>query len=153
MAYMPGFANIISGTYPNLGDTKVPLDTEIRIVFIFDMIPDTVNTSNIVILNEKTERIPISLTYKDRVAVIKPDNNLDPGERYQVLIKGGVNGIKTVLEGTMSSDYIFNFITDVVTPVDQVILVHPDNRSIFRESPNLFGEKYPRLMTWIFIMK
>lgn len=145
MAYMPGFANIISGTYPNLGDTKVPLDTEIRIVFIFDMIPDTVNTSNIVILNEKTERIPISLTYKDRVAVIKPDNNLDPGERYQVLIRGGVNGIKTVLEGTMSSDYIFDFITDVVTPVDQVILVHPDNRSIFKGIPKFVWREVPKV--------
>lgn len=140
MAYMSGLVNIIRSLYPRSGAENVPTDTEVKISFTFDMVPNTINTSNILILNESTEKVAATLTYSDRIAILKPEDNLDAGKRYQVLIKGGEDGIRTVLGDTMSSDYLFGFTTDKTTPVDQVVLVGPDDQSVAR-GPVIFTWK------------
>lgn len=143
MAYMSGFVNIIRGSSPAAGATEVPVDGEVRILFTFDMVPDTINTSNILILDESTEKVPATLSYSNRTAFLKPIENLMIGHRYQVLIKGGTNGIKSVLDDTLSTDYIFSFETSKATPVGQVQLVFPADRSVVRASANFSWEAVP----------
>jgi hypothetical protein len=131
MAYIGSIGSIIGKTAPINGTSNVPVDGVITITFVYDMVLDTVNNSTIVLLDDGSNKISAQVTYQNKVATLTPDANLEPQTRYQVVIKGGLAGVKSVTNSTLLTDYNFNYETANVIPPGQVILLSPVDRSVF----------------------
>lgn len=118
---------MVESASPTGSDT--PLDSTIEIIFNTDLDPATVDTATVIVQLSSTTPISGAVSYSQRKATFVPDNPLDPGARYQVVVVGGVNGVKDINGNTMSSDYNFNFETTTVEPLVAPELASPADES------------------------
>lgn len=138
LAYLTGFANIIRAVSPVSGTKGFPIDGKVLIYFTFDMVPDTINTSTILLLDEGSNKVSCQVSYDKKVATIVSQSSLDFGARYQVLIKGGSGGVKTITGKILGSDYVSNFEASTDSPLETVVMVFPPDKSVVR-APAIFS--------------
>jgi hypothetical protein len=136
VAYLNSLGNIIRSVSPANGTSDVSVDTSIVVTFTFDMEKDSLG-SNIVLLDESSNRIPTVVTYDTpegtpsaKVATVKPLVRLDPSTRYKVIINGGTRGINSMTGTMLGTDWNMNFVTAAVAPPDKAYLVSPADRSV-----------------------
>jgi hypothetical protein len=128
--YFGGLSSIVQQTEPVNGAENVARDTEIKILFTLDMIPETISASTIVLLDDSATRVPVQVYYSQKMATIKPDSQLNPGTRYQLIIKGGQTGVKSLTNSVLGADYSINFTASVDQVLGKVQMVAPSNLSL-----------------------
>lgn len=155
MAYLSG--RLVQLVSPQNGARDVPLDTPIRIWFAKDMDVSTVTSETIKVFNDRMESVSCSVrmdpSSPTRIAVVTPDDLLEPLTRYSCVVVGGEMGIKSVKLGDVQdfllTDYNWNFTTssqEVLTapllldPIDQSLLY--DREIVFKWTPVDSAERY-----------
>lgn len=127
MAYIMG--SMISSVMPANGSSDVALDVHPTVTFLLDMDPETITPATIVLLDEASNKVEAQVTYADRIATIIPVDDLTPSSRYQIIIKGGMNGVKNLSGSILLSDFSSNFETTSKDMLQPPLLLTPTNDS------------------------
>jgi hypothetical protein len=134
--YFGGFSSIIQQTEPVNGSENVACDTVITVFFTVDMVPETVSTSTIILLDDSATKVSAQVVYGQKIATVRPDRQLNPGTRYQLVIKGGQTGVKSLINSVLGADYSINFTASVSQALNKTQMVSPSNLSVIRDMPN-----------------
>ncbi len=117
----------VVSTVPAKSATNVPVNQSISITFSDPMIVTTLNSSNMSLVLGKSA-VPVTISYADRVAVLKPDAPLAKGSVYSVVVTRGVKNSSGV---AMAANYGWTFTTastgDAVAPT--VLSTNPADRA------------------------
>lgn len=136
MAYLDG--KLIRSIHPSNGSIDVDLNTPIKILFSTYMNTDTIHEGTIRLLDDNATIVPITVQMDQedpkRLAIATPQSSLNPSTRYQVIVGGGENGVRTVdLRGdggnVLYRDYNWNFTTGKNLPLEKPVLISPSNQS------------------------
>lgn len=81
-----------AATYKDIGSkSNVEASKVWNIKFSSNVDKSSINTNNIVVLDSKSEQVPIKLVLKDSKTVsVSPLSNYTPGETYRLIVKEGV---------------------------------------------------------------
>lgn len=109
--YNPGF--LVVEIAPANNETNVPLNTDVRVKFSFDMIATTISTSTMLFNKVNGPSIPVAVSYDraTRTAIVKPTANLEQGTQYRLTIVGGNQGVTTITGEAMPSNKTYEFLT------------------------------------------
>jgi len=110
---------------------KVDLDTDIEVRFLFDILTESINTKNVMLLNLNTQQgEEIAVEYKDKLLKILPARRLAPLTHYQVELVGGADGcIRDITERPLLQSYKFEFFTGNETRMARPMLTSPTDLS------------------------
>lgn len=110
---------------------KVDLDTDIEVRFLFDILTESINTKNVMLLNLNTQKgEEIAVEYKDKLLKILPASRLSPLTHYQVELVGGVEGcIRDITDRPLLQSYKFEFVTGNETRMARPLLTAPTDLS------------------------
>lgn len=125
----------IEKTFPYHTQSQMERDVALDIRFFLDIHADTLNPDTIILL-DMIEQKPVdcSHVYKRRSLQIKPMELLKPKHHYQLLLKGGTNGIKDVIGIEMADSFELEFFTKEMESIKPPAIIKPVNRTII-ESP------------------
>jgi hypothetical protein len=117
-------------TFPNHLAVAVPQDVTIEIYFVIDIVTDTILPQNVILLNVEEQRSEsITLEYRNKVLLIKPENKLSPNTHYQIELVGGKNGIKDITGRFLEQSYLFEFYTADVDHIKPPVLTAPAHQT------------------------
>jgi hypothetical protein len=99
----------VKSSNPSSGMKSVAVNEPITITFGINMDPSSI-TEKTVFLKTKTSPVEGEVTYRDRVVVFKPKDNLSYGGKYFLTVKKTVKSMDGI---ALPKDYVLNFETDV----------------------------------------
>lgn len=141
----------VLNTYPLPYDINIDINAGIQIQFNYDISTDSVN-GNFTVLEDKNMQyvdstslknpnlfnvVDGTCTYKDRILYFTPKDALNKNTRYIVSIRGLENGIKSITDTYMQSDYALIFITSLDEILPPCTIVSPIFGSISDNTPTI----------------
>jgi hypothetical protein len=135
LALLNSLMNIVKSVSPYNGATEIPITSSVCVNFSLDMNEKTITPSTIILLDDASNKVSGTVTYVDKTATFFPDLPLEPKTRYQLVVKGGVSGIKSLTEVIIQTDFNSNFVTAEVIPPSKVDLLSPVDQSVVSGHP------------------
>ena len=108
--------------YPAADDVDVPINTLIQVDFSEFMLPATMNTSTLRLLDAGGNVVPATVIENtlERAAVLIPDANLKPNTQYQVQVAAS---IKDIGDNPLSAAYQWDFTTGATARPNRLRIV------------------------------
>jgi hypothetical protein len=126
-------APTVTGTTQANNAVNVAVNTQAGVTFSEAMNPLSIKNTNVVLKESASAVVvPGVVSYSGVNAAFRPLNNLLPGTRYTLTVKGGATGVEDVAGNPMAADFITGWTTaDNATPMDRtaptVVMFNPDD--------------------------
>ena len=119
---MAQIITLLQTIYPARDATDVPLNTKINLVFGHDMQTSSLNEKTIVLKTVSEQIVDVSYTYhrSSKTLTLTPTEQLAAVTSYTVEIKGGVNGVLSLMGDHSYRHYAFSFLTGGGEPEKEV---------------------------------
>ena len=109
---MPINAYLVLGVVPANNEQQVPTSTTITVSFAKHMDVTTLHAGNIILRKVNGDIVPITFNYvNESYKLLVHHNGLDPNTQYQLEIKGGTTGVKSVTGDYMNVARTYEFTT------------------------------------------
>ena len=114
---MAQITTLLQSIYPLNNEKDVPVNTKINLLFSKDMQASSLNAQTIV-LKTVSETIDLSYSYhsRTRILTLTPTEQLDAVTSYTLEIKGGINGVLSLIGDHSYRNYTFSFWTGAGEP-------------------------------------
>ena len=126
-------APTVTGTIQANNAVNVAVNTQAGVTFSEAMNPLSIKNTNVVLRESASAVVvPGVVSYSGVNAAFMPLNNLLPGTRYTLTVKGGATGVEDVAGNPMAADFIIGWTTaDNAAPMDRtaptVVTFNPDD--------------------------
>ena len=126
-------APTVTGTIQANNAVNVAVNTQAGVTFSEAMNPLSIKNTNVVLRESASAVVvPGVVSYSGVNAAFMPLNNLLPGTRYTLTVKGGATGVEDVAGNPMAADFIIGWTTaDNAAPMDRtaptVVMFNPDD--------------------------
>lgn len=119
---MAQIITLLQSIYPPRDEKDVSVNTKIKLVFSHDMQTSSLNEKTIVLKTVDEQIIDVSYTYhrSSKTLTLTPTEELAPVTSYTVEIKGGVNGVLSLMGDHSYRHYAFSFLTEGGEPEKEV---------------------------------
>lgn len=127
------YKRFIKDVSPRNGESGVSLDKIIVIKFLDDIDVDTITPENIILLSLVSRKeIPITYEYdfESRSLRIAPKIALTPNAQHKLIIRGNVDGIRTIIGDCLPVSFDAEFTTGEAEEMKAPEIIYPLHRTI-----------------------
>lgn len=110
---MAQITTLLNAVYPSDGETDVPVNAKIKLVFEKAMQPSSLNAKTITLKTVSKQIIDVSYDYhrSTQTLTLTPTEKLAAVTTYRVEVKGGVNGVLGIIGDHSYKGHAFSFST------------------------------------------
>lgn len=117
-------------TIPRHTEENVAIDQILEIYFMVDLDQKSIKKEHIILFNLTEQEVEeVDFRYNQRVLKIHPVTPLKANNHYQLQIVGGKNGVKDIIDRTMSETYELEFYTKDVEQIKPPRILSPTHMS------------------------